>query len=232
MIDIIGLIHDYDPSDPEVEATVRPGWHVNVTPAYMADRPELEPFEVEPQPGRRVFAGEPEDTVALTFEDEATGRVYFPAPEPEVDIPEPAITPEMRAAEVERLCAAVDAERDRRLAQDFAYDFGATLALDDTGAEISAGVRLLQMRPSDRANWQTLQGAALTAVVSGQPDAILPMRAEDNWNIQTTAAQALHVLAAMTAHGSALLFAGGVIKSAVRAADDPAAVDILAGWPD
>lgn len=131
---------------------------------------------------------------------------------------------------VEELCALIDAERDRRQALDFAYDFGETLALDDTGAEIAAGVRLLQMRPEDQRNWQALQGAALTAVVSGAPNTILPMRAEDNWNIQTTALQVLAVLSAMTAKGAELLFHGGALKSQQRAAY-PVIIDRTAGWP-
>ena len=139
------------------------------------------------------------------------------------EVPAPAPT-------VEALCALIDAERDRRTAQDFAYDFGETLALDDTGAEIAAGVRLLQMRPEDQRNWQALQGAALTAVVSGAPTTVLPMRAEDNWNIQATALQVLGVLAEMTHHGSELLFAGGALKSQQRAIY-PEVVDISTGWP-
>lgn len=140
--------------------------------------------------------------------------------------------PAMPEQVVASLCAAVDAERDRRLALDFTYDFGETPAVDDGGVEIEAGERHLQMRESDRANWQALQGAALTAIVSGQPNTVLPMRAEDNWNIQTTATQVLQVLAAMTAHGAALLFHGGALKSAIRAAEDPASIDILTGWPE
>lgn len=140
--------------------------------------------------------------------------------------------PETADQTVDRLCRAVDAERDRRTALDFVYDFGATPAVDDQGEEIEAGERHLQMRAEDRGNWQALQGAALTAVVSGQPDAIMPMRAEDNWNIQTTAAQVLQVLAEMIGHGAALLFHGGALKSAIRAAEDPTTVDIMAGWPE
>lgn len=131
---------------------------------------------------------------------------------------------------VEQLCVLIDAERDRRTAEDFAYDFGATLALDDTGAEIAAGIRQLQMRAEDQRNWQALQGAALTAVVSGAPESVLPMRAEDNWNIQTTATQVLQVLAAMTAKGSALLFYGGALKSQQRAVY-PTVIDHMEGWP-
>ena len=131
----------------------------------------------------------------------------------------------------DRLCRAVDDERDRRTALDFVHDFATTPAVNGAGQVIEAGVRHLQMRPADRANWQALQGAALTAVVSGAPETVMPMRAEDNWNVQTTAAQVLAVLAAMTAHGSALLFHGAALKDMIRAAADPTSVDIMAGWP-
>lgn len=141
------------------------------------------------------------------------------------------VEPEPPTPTAEDICRQIDAERDRRTALDFAYDFGATPAVDDSGAQIAAGERLLQMRPEDQRNWQALQGAALTAIVSGAPDTTLPMRAEDNWNIQTTAAQVLQVLAAMTAHASALLFHGGALKSKVRAAADPSSVDWMTGWP-
>lgn len=141
------------------------------------------------------------------------------------------VEPEPVVLTVNQLCAAVDAERDRRLALDFDYDFGTITALDDQGATIEAGVRSLQMRPEDRSNWQTALGVAHTAALSGAPGTIIPLRAEDNWNIQTTAAQVMATMAAMAAHGSALLFAGGAIKSAIRAAEDPASIDITTGWP-
>ena len=153
-----------------------------------------------------------EDRLGQTWD----GEGWEPAPEPDpTDV----------------LCAEVDAERDRRLALDFVHDFGTTSALDDLGNEIEAGERALQMSPMDRANWQTLQGAALTAVVSGQPNAVLPMRAEDNWNIQTTAVQVLSVLSEMTQHGAGLLFYGGALKTQIRASSDPASIDIITGWP-
>lgn len=149
------------------------------------------------------------------------------------------VEPEAPAPTAEGICRQIDAERDRRIALDFAYDFGTTLAFDDErttkgpgfGQEIAAGVRLLQMRTEDQDNWRTAQGAALTAVISGAPDTTLPMRAEDNWNVQTTADQVLHVLSLITAHASALLFHGGALKSQVRTAADPSSVDWMTGWP-
>ncbi|WP_392353046.1 hypothetical protein V8F63_09845 [Brevundimonas sp. LF-1] len=161
------------------------------------------------------------------------GGIQYPPSDPArlIEMGAVWVEPEPPALTAEDICRQIDAERDRRTALDFAYDFGATPAVDDSGAQIAAGERLLQMRPEDQRNWQALQGAALTAIVSGAPDTTLPLRAEDNWNIQTTAAQVLQVLAAMTAHASAMLFHGGALKSQVRAADDPASVDWTTGWP-
>lgn len=136
-----------------------------------------------------------------------------------------------RAVTVAEACARVDAERDRRLALDFAYDFGATVAIDDQGVEIAAGVRALQMAPANRADWQTIHGLALAAIISGSPTAVMPIRCEDNWNVQTTALEIVACLTAATLRGSALVFHGGALKTAIRAAGDPAAIDIMVGWP-
>lgn len=140
------------------------------------------------------------------------------------------VEPEPVMPTVEQLCADIDKERDRRMAEDFTHDFGATPAQDDLGNQIVAGERQLQMRPEDRANWQTALGVAHTAVLSGAPDTIVALRAEDNWNIQTTALQVMATMAAMASHGAALLFAGGALKSQQRAIY-PEAVDISTGWP-
>lgn len=140
---------------------------------------------------------------------------------------------------VERQAAllnAITAERDARNAEDFVWDFGSTVAVDDFGAEEPAGERALQMRPEDQRNWAALQGQAVAAVMNGAPDHIMPMRAGDNANIQTTAAETLAILAAMSARSTANLFRGGRLKSEVRAAvaaDDAAALDALdisTGW--
>lgn len=141
------------------------------------------------------------------------------------------------------LVAAYDAERDRRQQMDFSFDFAALdpelQALDDAGEAIAAGERSLQMRPEDRANWGDLQAQAMLAVMNGAPSALMPMRAEDNWNIQTTAAQVLVVTSAMFARNAELLFFAAGRKSAGRAAiaaNDGEALDAIiatveAGWP-
>ena len=131
---------------------------------------------------------------------------------------------------LDQLCATIDAERDRRLATDFVFDFGATMAVDDDGTEIAAGERALQMRPLDVSNWLALSSVATVAVMSGNGAAVLPMRAEDNWSIQTPATQVLDALTAAFARGSALTMAGGAIKSQQRAAY-PEVIDITTGWP-
>lgn len=60
-----------------------PGWHVNITRAGLAARPDLEPFVVTPATLRRVWAGDdpaaPQITVALRFMTEAEGRAALAA---------------------------------------------------------------------------------------------------------------------------------------------------------
>lgn len=133
------------------------------------------------------------------------------------------------------LLAAIDAERDRRQQEDFSYDFGETPAQDDTGAVIQAGPRALQMRfEPDQRNWQALQSQALVVPEAARGEVIMPMRAEDNWNIATTAEQVIAVTSALVARNAAILFHGGALKSQVRAASTSAALDainISAGWP-
>lgn len=82
MIDIIGPLYDPHPTDPEAPATLLPGWHVNTTPDYLAEHPELAAFVVEPSPLRRVWAGDDHDnpvmTVPLRFTDKAAARLAAP----------------------------------------------------------------------------------------------------------------------------------------------------------
>lgn len=101
MIDVIGLIFppvSTEPvspgSDPLPGAEPVPGWHVNVTPDYLAERPDLHPFVVTPTILNRVWAGddpeEPTMTVALRFADEAEAATVLelppPASEPPADL--------------------------------------------------------------------------------------------------------------------------------------------------
>lgn len=133
---------------------------------------------------------------------------------------------------VDQICRSIDAERDRRMEEDYEYDFGDILAQDDFGNIVPAGKRSLQMKPLDRDNWTTLQGLALTAVISGQVNQIMPMRVEDNFNVLTTSVQVLTVLAKVTEDRSKILFYGGALKQHVRASDDPHSIDITVGWPE
>lgn len=133
------------------------------------------------------------------------------------------------------LLRAIDAERDRRQQLDFVQDFGELEAVNDALQTIAAGTRQLQMRfDRDQLNWQALQSQALLATVAGHGDAVLPMRAEDNWNIQTQASDVLNVTTAMFARNAQILFFAAGLKTQVRAASTGAALDalnILVGWP-
>ncbi|WP_297803384.1 hypothetical protein [uncultured Brevundimonas sp.] len=132
---------------------------------------------------------------------------------------------------VEGICKRIDKLRDAKTAADFAYDFGETVAVNDANEEEAAGVRRLQMRSHDVQRWLAVHAAALTAIIGGQPETVIPIRAEDNWNIQTTAAQVVEVLTAAIERGAVLLYYGANLKAAVRAAEDPTTVDIVNGWP-
>lgn len=133
------------------------------------------------------------------------------------------------------MIAAIDAERDRRQQLDVVYDFGEIVAIDDAGQSAQAGGKALQMRfEPDQRNWLGLQSQALAAVISGQGEMVMPMRAEDNWNVQTSAMQVLGATAALFARNAAVLFHGGGLKTQVRNAASGSAldaIDILAGWP-
>lgn len=91
MIDVIGLIFPpvsdepvWPGSDLEPSAEPVPGWHVNATPDYLAERPELEPFVVTPATLSRVWAGDdpaaPTMTVPLRFADADEASEYLPPP--------------------------------------------------------------------------------------------------------------------------------------------------------
>lgn len=81
-IDIIGPLYEPHPTDPEGEPVLLPGFHVNVTPDLMMERPELEAFRVEPSPLRRVWAGDdpvnPVVTVPLRFADQKEAAKMLP----------------------------------------------------------------------------------------------------------------------------------------------------------
>ncbi|MET3527271.1 hypothetical protein [Phenylobacterium koreense] len=144
---------------------------------------------------------------------------------------EPIPLEERKAA----LLIAIDAERDRRQQLDLVYDFGEIVAVDDAGNEAPAGQKALQMKfEPDQRNWLGLQSQALAAVFSGQGELVMPMRAEDNFNVQTTALQVLGATAAMVARNAAILFFGGQLKTQVRNAANATvldAININIGWP-
>jgi hypothetical protein len=180
---------------------------------------------VEYQPAGPVPAGQRVVSTYLASQDGAIVEKY---------VLEPIPLEERKAV----LLAAIDAERDRRQQLDLVYDFGETVAIDDGLQESPAGVKALQMRKTapndDQQNWDVLQGQALAAVVMGQHQTVLPMRAEDNFNIQTSAEQVLAVTSAMVQRNAAILFHGGALKSQVRNATTGAeldAININIGWP-
>lgn len=137
---------------------------------------------------------------------------------------------QVKAAEI----AAIEAERAERQAQDFAWDFDGLTALDDYEHSAAAGVRYLQCRPLDIDNWMALYARADSLARRGYGAVTVPMRCEDNWNVQTTADQVIEVLDALFDRNAGLLFYAGRLKTQVRDATDVAtvvAVRHAAEWP-
>ncbi|WP_142851029.1 DUF4376 domain-containing protein [Telmatospirillum sp. J64-1] len=117
-----------------------------------------------------------------------------------------------------QLRAAIDAERDRRLALGYRHDFGGDY-----------GVQVLQTRDiDDRTNWLTLDASAKTLVASGMGEHILHIRTEANLIIPLTASEVITVLAAMAQHGAAIMAHSWALKDALAAGEE---VDITQGWP-
>lgn len=165
-----------------------------------------------------------------------------------------AVTPTPRdpapeiAAEHARICAMIDAERDRRQQLDLMVDFAALFDAAEPGAISDptpaypdgvaepAGVRRLQMRRDpDQVNWGQAFDLATAAILAGAPETVTPMRAEDNWNIQTTAEQVLAVYAYGGQRNAPLLFQAGALKTAWKAITDlPTlrAFDLAVEWPE
>ncbi|WP_142851036.1 DUF4376 domain-containing protein [Telmatospirillum sp. J64-1] len=116
-----------------------------------------------------------------------------------------------------QLRAAIDAERDRRLALGYRHDFGGDV-----------GVQVLQTRDlTDRTNWLTLDASAKTLVAAGHGDMPLSIRTEANVVIQVTAAEAVSIMAAMAQHGAAIMAASWALKDALERGEE---VDITQGW--
>lgn len=197
-------------------------WFVGSTIEGMSPAERSALGVVEYQPAGPIPAGQ---RVASTYLANEGGGVV------EKRVLEPIPLQERKDA----LLAAIDAERDRRQQLDAAYDFGSTLAIDDAGQEAAAGVKALQMRfEPDQRNWQALQSQAVVAVMMGQGGAVMPMRVEDNYNVQTSAEQVLAVTSALVQRNAAILFHGGALKSQVRNANTGSeldAININIGWP-
>ncbi len=135
------------------------------------------------------------------------------------------------APTAEDICDQIDAERDRRQALDFAYDFGDVVAVLDDGAQERAGIRSLQMAPRNKTDWLGQQARALDAMRRELPDTIIFIRVSDNANLLVPAWLWLDVFEAGAARDERLMAFGGPLKTQVRAAADPLTVDWQTGWP-
>lgn len=139
------------------------------------------------------------------------------------------------------------------------WDFGDTpmkdedevLVVDEENAPVSAGVQSLQMRDTlenpDQRNWQAAVAGANEIPVEARDVVVIPLKTTENFWIQTTANQALRILANMVdqeppsalARGYQMIARHGQLKKTLRdlmaspeaTAEDILAVDVRAGWP-
>lgn len=120
---------------------------------------------------------------------------------------------------------AVNAIRDAKLSEGYTHDFGG-----------SVGVKTLETRTeTDRTNWLGA-GQIYLAQISAGNGAVegAKIRSSDNTNITLSFDDAYAVILAMGQHTGAILNRSWVLKDAIDAASDHAAVtaiDITTGWP-
>ena len=138
---------------------------------------------------------------------------------------------------------ALDVQADTANTTPFAWDFGATAAKTDTGADAGeAGAQTLQCRGvEDEKNWLAVTAAATLAIMSGAPTTVIPIKVTSNVWVQATAAQLVQALvtgdgthASLLTRQSTNLAVYGALKTAIEAAGDQAAldaIDITQGWP-
>ncbi len=136
------------------------------------------------------------------------------------------VEPETPALTAEDICRQIDAERDRRQALDFEYDFGDAVAVLDDDTQERAGVRSLQMGARNKTDWLGQQARALA-----DPGRLIFVRASDNANLIVPAQVWLAAFEAGADRDERLMAFGGRMKSQVRAAADPSSVDWTTGWP-
>lgn len=142
------------------------------------------------------------------------------------------VEPEPVAPTAEDICRQIDAERDRRQALDFEYDFGDAVAILDDGSQERAGFRSLQMAERNKRDWMGQHGRALAAMNRGEPNTTIFIRAEDNANLMVPAWMWIEAFEAGSDRDERLMAYGGSRKSEVRAAADPSSVNISDGWPE
>lgn len=134
------------------------------------------------------------------------------------------VEPEPFVVTAEYICRQIDAERDRRIDGGFSFN----------------AVRF-QSRPSDRENVMgaaQLAGAYLAA--GGNPASLRwadPVHdfqwiAEDNSTVPMSAGAVVSLFQAGVAFKTALTFHARDLKDTVLAAEDPASINWMTGWPE
>ncbi len=163
--------------------------------------------------------GETLPAATVYYAADETGILIPLAPESECNHtfggwPVPADDPDIRLATVERICDAINAERNRREQAAFPY-LGKHIDSDAVSVQrITVAASTAQM--------------ALTAGVAFEVD----WACADNSMLTLDAMGVLGMMQTLGVFGLHLHYFSRALKNAVMAADYPERIDIINGWPE
>jgi hypothetical protein len=118
------------------------------------------------------------------------------------------------ANEIVRAIARVELERERRIASGADFVFGGS-------------ADRVQTRPIDLRNLQSVQGTALTLVISGVTAAVIPFRALSNTDYMLTPTEALTLCGAVAQWGTTCYQWSWSAKAAIESASSVEAIDLI-----
>ncbi|AKU43564.1 hypothetical protein CPT_Seuss38 [Caulobacter phage Seuss] len=119
----------------------------------------------------------------------------------------------------------IEVEYQRRLLEDFPYDFGTAPAFDLTGGSRQAGVLNLQMAPENQRDWQITWLDA----ISSPPTATLTIICENRWYVSGPPALFIAAFQAIKTSRQQLLAGSKMLAKLVEDAETDETLDTVEG---
>lgn len=119
------------------------------------------------------------------------------------------------------LLSRVEAEYQRRLLQDFPYDFGDSVAVDLDGNTRQAGVMNLQMSPENQRDWQV----SWLDAISADPASTMTIMCENRWFVSGPPSLFIDTFRAIKASRQQLLAGSKMIAKVIRDAETDEQLD-------